>query len=146
MILTVDWSRGPHIRRHSSVRLAMLEHAFALAPGVTAAAFYHGAGQLLLVATTVIAALATQELLKLLLKRQRSLPDGRTAVSGLVLALLLPLNTVWWAGALAGALGMLATGLLEYSKLRLKVNPVVPGVFAATAFAAWMPDSLFSGG
>lgn len=145
MKLNPDWSRGPHIRKGVSVRRAMLEHALALAPCAAAAYYYHGNPVLFLLFATVVAAVVTQQVLNLTILKKKTLPDGRATVTGLVLALMLPANTVWWAGAVAGALGFLAAGGLEHSRARLKVNPVVIGLIAAAGLGALLPNVLFAG-
>ena len=145
MSLELNWTRGPHIKKRGSVRLAMLEHFLALAPCM-AAVLYQNPGALLLFLATAVATVGTEQILDRALSRQRSLPDGRTTISALLLALLLPADTMWWAGAVVGSLGMLTAWFVQRGRLRLRLNPAVLGALAAALLSALLPEYLSPSG
>ena len=145
MSLSLDWSRGPHIKRRVSVRAVMLEQALALAPCIAAAVYLHTTALLLLLLATAVTSVATERLLSFALGKPKALPDGQYTVSAIIMTLLLPLGTAWWIGALAGGIGAASAVLLGHSRLRLKVNPAIAGVLAAAGLRAALSEALSAG-
>jgi len=106
--------------------LWMLDAAVALLPAVLGALRFFGwpAGQVLL--SCVLSCVLAEGALACF--GRASLRDGSALVTGLLLALLLPPDCPWWAGALGGAAAMLSKALSG----GLGRNPCNPAGLART--------------
>jgi len=93
-------SSSPHLFSSVTTRMIMLIVVIALAPATAFGIYLYGLPAALLVATTVIAAVASEALFRLALKRPSTIGDLSAVVSGLLLALVLPPSTPLWMAAL----------------------------------------------
>ncbi len=89
-------SSSPHVRSPESTRRIMLDVIIALLPATAFGIYFFGTNALYTVLLCVTAAMATEALLQLLMKRQITAFDGSAAVTGLLLALNLPPAVPWW--------------------------------------------------
>ncbi|HOX37389.1 MAG TPA: RnfABCDGE type electron transport complex subunit D [Candidatus Brocadiia bacterium] len=90
-------SSSPHIRGDDSVNRIMWTVAAALIPACAAAIFYYGAGALTLILMTVACCMGFEAAI-LAFRRQnpRDAFDGSAAVTGVLLALIMPASSPWY--------------------------------------------------
>ena len=118
----------------------MLHVLIALFPATATALFFFGLPALSVIATSIIAALATEwTVTRFLLGRRPTLNDGSAALTGLLLALTLPAGLPWWATAL-GAVFAIGVGKMAFGGLGCNIfNPALAGrVFLLLSFPAMM--------
>ncbi len=92
-------SYPPHIHSGESVPKIMWTVAAALMPLCAYSAYVLGVNVLILIAISVITAVLTEALLQLILKRPVTAYDGSAAVTGLLLAIILPPDAPLWMAA-----------------------------------------------
>lgn len=100
MNLTV--SASPHIRGKDTTARLMLDVVIALLPALAAGMLFQGPRAGLVAAVCVLSALAGEWLLRLVLRRHNTLPDGSALVTGLLLALTLPASAPYYVAAAGG--------------------------------------------
>ena len=100
MNLTV--SASPHIRGKDTTARLMLDVVIALLPALAAGMLFQGPRAGLVAAVCVLSALAGEWLLRLVLRRHNTLPDGSALVTGLLLALTLPASVPYYVAAAGG--------------------------------------------
>ena len=110
MKLTVTSS--PHIRGDFRTSRLMLDVVLALLPALVVGAVVLGARALLVALVSVAAAVATEVLYSLLTKKRNTVIDGSAMVTGLLLAMTLPVNIPLWIAAAGSAFAILAVKLL----------------------------------
>jgi len=132
----VDLPRGALLHDDSSTRRIMLSVLLALAPVCAAAVWRFGSAAAAILVASLAAAVLTERLLA-----RGAAPDGSAAVSGVILALLLPSTCPWWLAALGGAL---AVGLGKHLFGGLGTNPFNPTALSRGVLMAAFPAHLFA--
>ena len=94
---------SPHVRSKDRTTRIMLDVVVALLPTAGAGVLFFGFRALLVMMSSVAAALAAEWLLNKLLHRPDTLGDGSALVTGLLLALTLPATVPFWLAAVGGA-------------------------------------------
>ncbi len=89
-------SSSPHLRDNASTRRIMLDVIIALIPASVAGVWFYGLRALLVILVTVAAAVASEYLMRLGLKREQTISDLSAVVTGLLLALNLPPTIPFW--------------------------------------------------
>ena len=110
MKLTVTSS--PHIRGDFRTSTIMLDVVIALIPSLIVGAFVLGFRALLVALVSVAAAVATEVLYSTILKKRLTVIDGSAMVTGLLLAMTLPVNIPLWLAAAGSAFAILAAKLM----------------------------------
>ena len=110
MKLTVTSS--PHIRGDFRTSRLMLDVAIALLPSLLVGAVVLGARALLVAVVSVAAAMATEVLYSVLLKKRNTAIDGSAMVTGLLFAMTLPVSVPLWLTVLGSVFAILAVKLL----------------------------------
>ena len=87
---------SPHIRDNSTTRSLMGNVVIALVPSIVAAAFIFGMRALLVVGVTVAACVGFEYLYTLLMKKPNPVGDLSAVVTGIILALNVPVNMPLW--------------------------------------------------
>ena len=87
---------SPHIRDNSTTRGLMGNVVIALVPCIVAAAFIFGMRALLVTGVTVAACVGFEYLYTLLLKKPNPVGDLSAVVTGIILAMNLPVNMPLW--------------------------------------------------
>lgn len=100
-------SSSPHIRSALTTQKIMLYVIIALLPACAVSVYVYGLRALLLMAICVAGAVATEYVLQKLLKKEVTVSDLSAAVTGLLLALNLPVKAPWWM-ALIGSVVAIA--------------------------------------
>ncbi len=86
----VQISSSPYLHCGNSVSAAMRDVLIALIPTVIAAVYFFGIQALILIATCILSAMASEALCQKIMRRPITIADGSAALTGLLLALCLP--------------------------------------------------------
>lgn len=132
---------SPHWNDHATVRRIMLDVVFALTPALLFGAVIFGIRALAVVAVCVAASLATEALCQCVMRRRVTLGDGSAAVTGVLLAAVLPANVPFWAAVLGSAF---AIGIAKQAFGGLGANVWNPALIARAAMQISMPEHLVS--
>jgi len=92
-------SSSPHVRSSETTGRIMRDVLIALLPATACGIYFFGVGSLWTVLICVAAAVGTEALLQLLMRKKVTVADGSAAVTGLLLALNLPpldAGSCWW--------------------------------------------------
>ena len=93
-LLTV--SSSPHVRGKQTTQNIMLDVLIALAPASILSVVYFGYRALILIVIGIVSAVLAEYLIKVILHRTVTVKDCSAAVTGLLLALNMPINLPWW--------------------------------------------------
>ncbi len=128
-------SPAPHVKDNNSIPKIMYTVALALLPAGIGGIYFFGMNAFIVIVTAIAAALATEALLQVIMKRPVSIADGSALVTGLLVAYNVPAEVPFWlpaVGAFVGiAVGKMAFGGLGYNPL----NPALIG--RAFLVASW---------
>ena len=105
-------SSNPHIRSGAATGNIMLTVVFALLPATGFGIYNFGMRAFLLILVTVISAVLTEYLYEKLCKRPVTIGDFSAVVTGLLLALNLPVSVPLWMGALGAVFAILVVKML----------------------------------
>ncbi|NLA11319.1 MAG: RnfABCDGE type electron transport complex subunit D [Firmicutes bacterium] len=97
-------SSSPHLRTIQSVQSVMLDVLIALGPVAAVAIFLFGYRALITMSVAVFAAMLTEALW---LRQLNIFGDGSAAVTGLLLAMTLPPDVVWWIPAIGSVVAII---------------------------------------
>ncbi len=106
----------PHIFGKNRISTIMHNRLLALLPATVAALYYFRLGALKVIVVSVATALILEAGMQRFLKRDITVSDGSAALSGLLLALLLPSTTPWWV-VLIGSASAIILGKQIYGGL-----------------------------
>jgi len=93
-------SVGPHIRDREDAKNIMWWVAFALLFPAAAATYFFGLKALILIIFTTLVAVASEAVFEWLAKRPITISDGSAAVTGMLMALILPPTLPLWMAAI----------------------------------------------
>lgn len=146
-------SSSPHIRDEKNTKNIMADVLIALAPCVVAGVMFFGLRVLLLTATTTAAAVLTEYLSRLIMKRPQTAGDLSAAVTGLIVGLILPPQCNLFVAAFGsvaaiavvkqmfGGLGQNFANPAATARVILLLSFPAVAVFTNTVF---MPDAITS--
>lgn len=100
-------SSSPHIRSEVSTRDIMLDVIIALAPAAVFGVILFGLSAALLIVSCVLAAVLSEFLWCLIMKRPHTIGDLSAVVTGLLLALNLPPKLPVWMGIIGSAIAII---------------------------------------
>ena len=133
MLKDITVSFAPHISKQYSTRNIMLDVIIALAPAMLAAVYFFRLHAIALVATCVIAAMATEWICNLIRKKPNTLGDLSAVVTGIILAFSLPPAFPLWAAVIGSAFSI-ALGKVVFGGLGANIfNPAMAGRAFLTA-------------
>lgn len=133
-------SSNPHVRSASSTGGIMLTVIVALMPAAGFGIYNFGLRAALLIAVTVLSTVVTEGIVGLILKK-KTLSDLSAVVTGLLLALNLPVNAPWWVAALGGVFAILVVKLLFGGLGQNIMNPALAArCFLLISFPKQMTD------
>ena len=136
-LLTV--SPSPHIRGRDTTASIMFEVLIALTPATVWGIYVFGTRALLTVLVCMATAILTEGLLELLLHRKVTVNDGSAAVTGLLLAMCLPVTLPLWQAALGAMFAIAVVKQLFGGIGKNFMNPALAGrAFLMLAFTANM--------
>ena len=93
-------SASPHIRDTMTTQKIMLCVICALLPSAAAAVWHFGWRALLMMVFCILVSMATEGLCRIAMKREQTIFDGSAALTGLLLAMNLPVTLPLWEAAL----------------------------------------------
>jgi len=140
-------STSPHIRSNITVSKIMLVVVAAMIPPLVSSVVFFGVEAALLVAVCVVAALATESVANLILRKSQSIGDFSAVVTGLLVAFNLPPTVPLWMAAL-GSVFAIAVAKMVFGGLGCNfINPALAGrAFLVASYPAPMtsyPPTLF---
>ena len=130
-------SSSPHIRSPHTTQGIMLCVIIAMLPSMAAAVIIFGTGAIWLMATCVISAVASEALVRLLMKRDvDTVLDLSAVVTGLILALNLPVTFPLWMAAVGSAFAIIVVKQLFGGIGQNVINPAAAArIFLLISFA-----------
>ncbi len=96
-------SSSPHIRASQSIRSVMIDVLVALFPAALAGVIFFRWGGFLTIILGMLSAMVTEAII---LRKKNIFGDGSAAVTGLLLALVLPPIVPWWLVVIGGAVAI----------------------------------------
>ena len=134
-------SSNPHIRSKVATNQIMLAVVVALLPATGFGIYNFGLHALWLILTTIIAAVVTEALFELILKKPITILDFSAVVTGLLLALNLPPNAPLWIGAVGSVFAILVVKMLFGGLGQNFMNPALGGrCFLIIAYTSIMTN------
>ena len=95
-------SSNPHIRAKSSTGSIMAAVVIALLPAAGFGIYNFGLDALILILVTVLSTVLTEYIFEKILGKKVTIGDYSAVVTGLLLALNLPVSAPWWIGVIGG--------------------------------------------
>lgn len=128
-------SSSPHIYSKESISRIMLDVVLALIPAIVAAVYFFGGRIVLIIAVSVLTAVATEAIIQKLMKKPVTIRDWSAVVTGVLLAFNLPPAVPLWLPAIGSAI---AKALVKQAFGGLGHNFMNPALAArAILLAAW---------
>jgi len=128
-------SSSPHLHCNNSTTKIMLDVIIALLPATVAGIIIFGINALLVILVTVAAAVLSEYVFNLILKKKQTITDLSAVVTGLLLALNLPANTPLWQGAVGSVFAIIIVKCIFGGIGQNVVNPAITArVFMLIAF------------
>lgn len=136
-LLTV--TSNPHIKHHDTTRVLMADVLIALAPAFIWGIYIFGWRALTLGLISVAACVLFEALTQLVLKRPVTIGDLSAAVTGLLLAMNMPVSAPLWLPAVGAAFAIIVVKQLYGGIGRNIVNPALAArVFLFISFPSFM--------
>ena len=105
--LKLNVSTAPHVRTSESTTSIMRHVLIALTPALLAGTYFFGFRSLILAAICVASCIGFEYIYQKLMKRPVTVGDLSAAVTGLLLALTLPVTASWWLCVIGSAVAIL---------------------------------------
>lgn len=139
-------SSNPHIRSKDSTGRIMLAVIAALLPTTIFGIWNFGIRALLIVAVTIASTVLTEFLYEKITKKKNTIGDLSAVVTGLLLALNLPVSVPWWIGVIGGVFAILVVKMLFGGLGQNFMNPALAArCFLLISFAGKMTNFSYSG-
>lgn len=137
-------SVSPHIHGKKSTQNIMLDVIIALLPAAIAGTVIFGLRALLVVATCVVTAVVCEFIFNLIIKKEQTVSDLSSVVTGLLLALNLPASIPLWQAAVGSAFAIIIVKCVFGGLGKNIVNPAITArVFMIIAFSSTVTASVF---
>ena len=105
-------SSNPHIRAKSSTSSIMAAVVIALLPAAGFGIYNFGLDALILILVTVLSTVLTEYIFEKILGKKVTIGDYSAVVTGLLLALNLPVSAPWWIGVVGGIFAILVVKMM----------------------------------
>ena len=140
-------SVSPHIRAKRTTRSIMLDVIIALLPATIAGVVIFGWKSLAVIGICVASAVLSEVLFNLAVKKEQTIGDLSSIITGLILALNLPANVPLWQAAISSVFAIVVVKCLFGGLGKNLVNPAATArVFMLIAFGslatAAMPEGV----
>ena len=133
-------SSNPHIRSKSTTSGIMLAVIIALLPAAGFGIYNFGPDALMLILVTVCSTVLTEFIFGLIIKKN-TISDLSAVVTGLLLAMNLPVSAPWWVGVMGGVFAILVVKCLFGGLGQNFMNPALAArCFLLISFPAIMTD------
>ena len=150
----ITLSNSPHVKANTSTRKIMIDVCIALIPACIMGVIYFGLNAFLIIALSVISAVASEFIYLLIAKKKiKDIAkefDFTSCVTGLLVALSIGSQSPLYAPVLASAFAIIVVKMLFGGTGKNLVNPAVTGrIFAFMSFTAlmsggWLAPSIAS--
>ena len=125
---------SPHIKAPDNTRSIMLTVLFALvAPGIMSIVYY-GLRALIIIAVSIASSVAFEALYNLLLKRKQTVGDYSAAVTGILIAYVLPPSVPYWIPVIGSFFAIIVVKMLFGG---IGCNIVNPALAARAFLMSW---------
>ena len=135
-------SPSPHIHGKDNTKSLMRDVVIALLPTVAVSIYCFGLSALKLALVGVLACVAVEYVIaKFMLKTKVTICDYSAVITGLLLALNVPINTPWWV-VVIGSIVAIGVAKMTFGGLGQNLfNPAIAGrVFLLISFPTYMTD------
>jgi len=105
-------SSNPHVRSKVTTSSIMMMVVIALLPAAGFGIYNFGIDALILIVVTVTSTVLTEFAYEKLMKKKVTIGDYSAVVTGLLLALNLPVSAPWWIGVVGGVFAILVVKML----------------------------------
>ena len=105
-------SSNPHVRSKTGTSSIMLAVVIALLPAAGFGIYNFGLDALITIVVTVASTVLTELIFEKICKKKVTIGDYSAVVTGLLLALNLPVSAPWWIGAVGGVFAILVVKML----------------------------------
>ncbi len=134
-------SSSPHVRAKDSTNRIMAYVILALLPTTLFGIFNFGLKALLLIAVTIASCVATEWVFEKIVHKKSTISDLSAVVTGLLLALNLPVTLPWWEAVLGGVFAIAIVKMMFGGLGQNFMNPALGArCFLLIAFAADMTN------
>ena len=134
-------SSNPHVRSKADTSSIMLTVVIALLPAAGFGIYNFGMDALILILVTVASTVLTEFLFEKICKRKVTIGDYSAIVTGLLLAMNLPVSAPWWIGAVGGVFAILVVKMLFGGLGQNSMNPALGGrCFLLISFTSIMTN------
>lgn len=128
-------SSSPHVRSGADVEKLMWHVNIALLPAVIASGYFFGVKALVIIAVSIVAAVVSEALIQKLMGSDILVSDGSAVVTGLLLALNLPVNVPLWLPVIGSAFAIVVVKQVFGGLGSNFMNPALAA--RAVLLAAW---------
>lgn len=134
-------SSSPHVRAKDSTNRIMAYVILALLPTTLFGIYNFGARALLLIVLTIASCVATEWVFEKIIHKKSTISDLSAVVTGLLLALNLPVTLPWWEAVLGGVFAIAIVKMMFGGLGQNFMNPALGArCFLLIAFAADMTN------
>lgn len=134
-------SSTPHVRAKDSTARIMLTVAIALLPAAGFGVWHFGWKALLLILITVATCVLSEWLFCLAVKKKNTIGDFSAVVTGMLLAMNLPVSAPWWIGVIGGVFAIVVVKMLFGGLGQNFMNPALGArCFLLISFSKIMTD------
>lgn len=131
-------SSSPHITSGDSTRGVMLDVIIALIPALGVSTYFFGPRVLLMLLVSVVSCVAFEFLYRLLMKKSGSIGDLSACVTGILLAMCLPVNAPYWVVVIGAFFAIVVVKQLYGGLGKNFMNPALAGRVFLFSFPAIM--------
>lgn len=136
MLKNLTVSSSPHLRDNATTRRLMMDVCIAMIPAGIAAVWYFGLRALVLIAVSVLSAVAAEAYYQKKSHQPVTVSDMSAVVTGILLAFNLPANAPWWMAAIGSILAIVLIKQIFGGLGQNFMNPALAG--RAILFVSWM--------
>lgn len=129
---------SPHIVTSNSVRGIMLDVIIALCPALIVSTYFFGPRVLIMTLISVVSCVVFEWLYRLVLKKSFSLDDLSACVTGMLLAMCLPVNAPYWLPVVGAFFSVVVVKQLFGGIGKNFLNPALAGRVFLFSFPALM--------
>ena len=134
-------SSNPHVRAKVTTSHIMLAVVIALLPTSIYGIFNFGFKAAVLILVTVASTVLTEYVYEVAMKKKVTIGDFSAVVTGLLLALNLPVSAPWWIGVIGGVFAILVVKMLFGGLGQNFMNPALAArCFLLISFPVLMTD------
>ena len=134
-------SSAPHVRAKASTQKVMLWVIIAMLPTAGFGIYNFGIRALLLIVATVLSCVLSETVFNLIAKKKNTIGDLSAVVTGMILALNMPVTLPIWMAVLGGVFAIVVVKMLFGGLGQNFMNPALGGrCFLLIAFTAEMSN------